>query len=172
MPHRRRKNKGQAQPVSPTLTAGAAPVEEPPHPSREAVLGKLFEKVLTTLNERARFTDRIAPMAVFVYPNKTGADVFDVKAVHVRWQNELHKEIIRKRIHDKASLEGASAVILLVESGPSKGFLLSGATPQVRGHASVAYSYDRQAKAFSFSEMVWLNEPLQSFFLDGIRLKG
>jgi len=94
------------------------------------------------------------------------------------WQTVLQKEIVRKKIRDKAIIEGASAVILLTDvMAPSvlfnealqKGrFLLSGATPDLNAYAFVAYALDKQTRTMTFSEMEWSDEQREEFFLDGI----
>ena len=94
------------------------------------------------------------------------------------WQTVLQKEIVRKKIRDKAIIEGASAVILLTDvMAPSvlfnealqKGrFLLSGATPDLNVHAFVDYALDKQTRTMTFSEMEWSDEQREEFFLDGI----
>ncbi len=172
--YRKKKRKiAIVQSASPTGIAASATTGDTQRPSPQEVLGAVFERVLTIVNDRVRFMDRIAPMVVFVYPDGDEKGAFgDMRAVRISWQGELHKEIIRKKIRDKAILEGATAVILLTERGPSKGsFLLSGATCRMLAHVSVSYTYDAEARVFKFSEMEWIDQPPENFFLDGILLK-
>jgi hypothetical protein len=167
-------------PGAPTAVASDPQATVPPSSQRE-MFKAVFEKILAMVNNRVSFTDRVAPLAIFVFENGDGKGVGvesgHMKTVLLSWRTEFHKEIVRKRIHDKASHEGASAVILLTDARPparsgnhlQQGtFLLSGATLHVNACASVAYAFDGQSRSFSFSEIVWLDEPVKDFFLDGI----
>jgi hypothetical protein len=182
MSRRRRKKKViTPQPPSPGVTTAVASDHRVPSPSQKEIFKAVFEKILTMVNNRASFTDRIAPLAVFVFENGDGKgdglETGDMKAVSLRWRTEFYKEIIRRKIHDKAAHEGALAVVLLTDARPptrsgnflQRGtFLLSGATLLVDACASVAYTLDEQSRFFSFSEIEWLDEPVEDFFLDGI----
>ena len=182
MSRRRRKKKViTPQPPSPGVTTAVASDPRAPSPSQQKAFKAVFEKVLAMVNNRVSFTDRIAPLAVFVFENGDrkgdGLENGDMKAVSLRWRTEFYREIVRKKIHDKAAHEGALAVVLLTDArSPTRSanflqrgtFLLSGATLRANAGASVAYTLDEQSRFFSFSEIEWLDEPVGDFFLDGI----
>jgi len=182
MSHRRRKKKViRPQPPGPMVPAVVVSDPQVPSPSQKEAFTVVFEKVLTMVNRRLSFTDRIAPLATFVFEDGDrkdgGLDGSHMKAVSLSWRTDFNKEIIRRKIRDKAAHEGASAVILLTDAAPparsgnslqQRTFLLSGVTLRVNARASVAYTFDEQSRSLSFSEIEWLDEPAKNFFLDGI----
>jgi hypothetical protein len=182
MPHRRRKKKVIIpQPPGPGVSTAVASGPQAPSPSSRETFKAVFEKVLTMVNNRVNFRDRAAPLAIFIFENGDrkgdGLECGHMKVVSLSWRTEFYKEMIRKKIHEKAAREGALAVILLTDAGPRApsgnslqrgAFLLSGASLRVDAGASVAYTLDEQSRSFSFSGIEWLNEPVKNFFLDGI----
>lgn len=123
-------------------------------------------------------------MAFFIYgeqkqPGRLEASV--TKAVDLAWRSEFYKELLRRKVREKARAEGPAAVIVLMDaraehrdrrsdsSPPRKGtILISGATPRVQGSASLSYTFEHETNAFSFGEMEWLDAPQRNFFLEGI----
>lgn len=135
----------------------------------------LFEKALDSAKSALHAAGTMGFVALFVYGKglKDGKhEESTVKIVSVRWKNESHKEAVRMRIHEKAELEGASAIVLLMPgeaAGPREGTLLiAGVMPGMTANATVAYSFDKENRTFSFSELAWRDEPKQNFFLRGL----
>ena len=123
MPRGRKKKKVIApQPPGPGASTAVASNPQVLSRSQREMFKAVFEKVLTMVNNRVSFTDRIAPLAIFVFEDGDkkggGLDSGDMKAVSLSWRTEFDKDIIKKKIHDKAAHEGASAVILLTDAGP------------------------------------------------------
>ena len=157
MSHRRRKKKViTPQPPGPGVTTAVASDPRAPSPSQQKAFKAVFEN-----GDRKGY----------------GLENGDMKAVSLRWRTEFYREIVRKKIHDKAAREGALAVVLLTDArSPTRSanflqrgtFLLSGATLRANAGASVAYTLDEQSRFFSFSEIEWLDEPVGDFFLAGI----
>ena len=151
---KRRVSAPQSHPPPPNPGVSTAVASEPQTkvspPSQRETFKAVFEKILTMVNDRQKFTARIAPLVVFVYVDEEGHGLESghMKAVSLSWRTEFHKDMLRKKIHDKAAHEGASAVILLTDTRPSvpsgnspqQGtFLLSGVTLHENARASVAY---------------------------------
>ena len=127
---------------------------------------------------------RVGLMAFFVYGEHKEPGPLEAtatKAVHLAWRSEFYKELLRRKIREKARAEGPSAVIVLMDakaehrnhppdsSPPRKGtILISGATPRAQGSASLSYAFEHETNSFSFGEMEWLDEPQRNFFLEGI----
>jgi hypothetical protein len=123
-------------------------------------------------------------MAFFIYgehkePGPLQAGV--TKAVDLAWRSEFYKELLRRKVREKARAEGPSAVIVVTDakaehrdrrsdnSPQRKGkILISGATPRMQGSALLSYTFEHESNSFSFGEMEWLGEPQRNFFLDGI----
>ena len=67
---------------------------------------------------------KVRTMACFVYAGdrkEDGSTSPTIKTVSLSWKTEFQKELIRKRIRDKAVLEKASAVLVVAdaEMGPA-----------------------------------------------------
>lgn len=117
-----------------------------------------------------QYSGNIEPTALFLY----GKDLADLnenttKVVSINWKNELHKEIIRTRIREKAEFENASAVVLFLPSnmsGPGRGTLLiTGAVRSAMETAAVNFVFDTGDRTFSFSDMTRVDEPADTFFI-------
>jgi len=126
-------------------------------------------------------------MACFVYAGdrkEDGSTSPTIKTVFLSWKTEFQKELIRKRIRDKAVLEKASAVLVVADAkmGPAnaqpngssqrKGtILISGTSPSADFSASLTYVVQGDTDTVSLDEMQWFDEPAYNFFLDGIHTK-
>ncbi|MBP7529094.1 MAG: hypothetical protein KA801_14280 [Syntrophorhabdaceae bacterium] len=84
------------------------------------------------------------------------------------FKDELHEQLLKRRIREKALAENASAVLLLAEGGKPGTILLSGTAPGMRVSARVDYVFDKNTKAITSWEPHWLDDPLKNAFLDGI----
>ncbi len=104
---------------------------------------------------------RIGTMAFFVHTD--GA----MKAVTLSVRDNLHKEIVIRRIREKAHVEEASAVLVLTEAKDGR-IMLSGVTPGMGIAASVDYAFDTKARAITSWQMRWLDRPVTNVFLEGI----
>ncbi len=170
--HNRRRHsvplQAHASPADPAVFNGAH--RKVPLLPRE-VFKPVFEKALAVAKTKLDFTGRIGATALFVY-GKDPEGSLNENATHVSlsYKDEFHKEAVRRKIHEKVNAEGASAVVLLVPGPPDREgtFLISGAMPGMTAGASVTYTFDKATKTFSCSEMVWRDEPVRNFFLEGL----
>jgi hypothetical protein len=139
------------------------------------VFKPVFEKALNLAKSKPHATGRIGATALFVY-GKAPDGSLNENATHVSlsYKDEFHKEAVRRKIHEKVVAENASAVVLLVPAPPGREsvFLIAGAMPDLIAHASVTYTFDKATKTFSFSELVWRDEPIRDFFLEGLFSAG
>jgi hypothetical protein len=163
----------QSPPLSdPAVLNGAG--SKPPLLPRE-VFKSLFEKALDLAKSKLHTTGRIGATALFVYGGAPEGSLNE-NATHVSlsYKDEFHKEAVRRKIHEKVDAEGASAVVLLVPAHPGRerAFLISGTMPGLTAGASVTYTFDKATKTFSFSELVWRDEPIRVFFLEGLFSAG
>jgi hypothetical protein len=165
------------------------PLESPP-PSDSAVLNgadsktplllreafkSIFEKALAVAKSELRTTGRIGATALFVYGRAPEGSLNEnTTHVSLNYKDEFHKEAVRRKIHEKAVAENASAVVLLVPALPDResAFLISGAMSGLTAHASVTYILDKATKTFSFSELVWRDEPIKDFFFEGLLVRA
>lgn len=84
------------------------------------------------------------------------------------FKDELHEELLKRRVREKALAENASAVLLLTAGERPGPIALSGTAPGMRVSARVDYVLDKNTKAITSWEPHWLDNPLKNAFLDGI----
>jgi hypothetical protein len=110
--------------------------------------------------------------ALFVYGKDPAGRLKEpsTQVVSLNYKDVFHKDAVRKKIHEKVVAESASAVVLLlpVASGRESTFLISGVMPGMTTEASVTYTFDKATRTLIFSEMVWRDEPVRDFFLEGL----
>jgi hypothetical protein len=171
---RRNKQKQEIRPPArPLPPEPAVGVESQTRPRRD-LFKPLFEKACDVAKSALQVARAISPIALFVYGKHLKHEQLKesaTKVVSLSWKNEFHKEVVRMRIQEKARAEGASAVVLLTPGpgGPREGtFLISGAMPDMVADASVAYTLDRETGTLLLSEMVWGDQPVPNFFLEGL----
>jgi hypothetical protein len=135
----------------------------------------LFEKAVAVAKSALYAAGTIGPTALFVYGENLKDEELSksaTKSVSISWKDESHKEAMRKRIREKAELEGASAVVLLIpgeSAGSQEGTLLiAGVTPGMTANASVTYTFDKETRTFSFSNLAWRDQSVRDFFLEGL----
>ena len=133
----------------------------------------LFQRAVAIAKKQLDVTGTIDPTALFVYgENFEDAEESATKVVSIGWKDEIQKEIMRTRVHEKAQRENASALVLLmpVHASPAhKGqCVLSGAAPRQRAEASLTYALDGESNAFIFSELTWREGQAGDFFLEGL----
>ncbi len=187
MTRRKRKNPAYSKgdPNTPESPVPAAPpvggaAANHAKVSLPAVLKAAFERAADMAKRALGSKGAVTPIAVFAYKGEPGnregkGDEF--KSVSLVWRTELQKEIIKRRIKEKASAERASAVVVLTRAGTEgagarakaspqqKGVLLfSGATPNVRASAKVTYVLEKEAKNLSTWEMRLSAEPGRNVF--------
>jgi hypothetical protein len=130
---------------------------------------------------------KVGTKACFVYAGdgkEDGSTSPIIKIVSLSWKTEFQKELIRRRIRDKAVLEKASAVLVVADaemgranarpngSSQRKGtILISGTSPSADFSASLTYAVQGETDTVSLDEMQWFDEPAYNFFLDGIYTK-
>jgi len=105
---------------------------------------------------------KIKPMVFFIEADGT------MKTLSLPVTSEYQKEILIRRIREKALAENISTVIALSEIDNKHGMLLSGVSPAEKGSARVDYSFDNKTKTVTSWKMSWLNQPVKNVFLDGI----
>jgi hypothetical protein len=144
----------------------------------------LFERIAGMIRNELAKTGMAGTMACFVYEGavkEDGSKPADIKAVSLSWKTEFQKELIRKRVRDKALREEASAVVIVTDAeapaaserqgNPSKrkrAIVITGASQTASAAATITYTIEGEAKTVSFGEMQWLNGPSYNFFLEGI----
>lgn len=152
-----------------------------------ADFGVVFKRVADLIRNELATAGKVRTMACFVYAGdrkEDGSTSPTIKTVFLSWKTEFQKELIRKRIRDKAVLEKASAVLVVAdaEMGPAnaqpngssqrKGtILISGTSPSADFSASLTYVVQGETDTVSLDEMQWFDEPAYNFFLDGIHTK-
>ena len=106
---------------------------------------------------------KIRPMVFFVHADAT------MKAVSISFKDELHKELLKTRIREKALAENAIAVIILTEmDDEGHKVVLSGVSPGMKASAYVDYGLDNGSKTITSWKITWMNQAVQNIFLDGI----
>jgi hypothetical protein len=101
-------------------------------------------------------------MAFFFHADGT------LKTVSLFVKDGYQKEALIRRIREKALAENVSTVITLTEMDHEHTAVLSGVSPNMRGSASISYSFDNKTKTVTSWKMTWLNQPIQNVLLDGI----
>jgi len=114
-------------------------------------------------------------MALFVYGKGLDGKALEestTQAIFIRWKNESHKEAVRRRIQEKAALEGACAVVLLLPGEAAElrpgTLLITGVASRTAAEASVTHTFDKETRTFTFSEFRWRDQPAPNFFLEGL----
>jgi hypothetical protein len=106
---------------------------------------------------------KIRPMVFFVHVDGT------MKAVSLSFKGELHKELLKTRIREKAVAENAFTVIILTEmDNEGHKVVLSGVSPGMKACAQVDYRFDNESKTITSWKINWMNQAVQNIFLDGI----
>ena len=106
---------------------------------------------------------KIRPMVFFVHVDGT------MKAVSLSFKGELHKELLKTRIREKALAENAIAIIILTEmDNEGHKVVLSGVSPGMKACAQVDYRFDNESKTVISWKISWLNQPFQNVFIEGI----
>ena len=106
---------------------------------------------------------KIRPMVFFVHEDGT------MKTASLSFKDELHKELLKTRISEKALAENAVAVIILTDM-VSEGHkvVLSGVSPGMKASAYVDYGLDNGSKTITLWKINWMSQAVQNIFLDGI----
>jgi hypothetical protein len=121
-----------------------------------------IEKAADRLRSELASEGKLKPMAFFVQTDGT------MKKVSFSIKGEYQKEGLIRRMREKALAEKISTVIMLTERDDEKTAVLSGASPDMKGSASISYSFDDKTKSVTPWKTTWLNQPVQNIFLDGI----
>ena len=132
-----------------------------PSPLTDA-LNKVFEKAADRVRNELLSSGKIGLTAFFVYTSGT------MNVGVLSFKDELHKELLKRKVREKALAENASAVILLTEGESPGTIILSGTAPGMRASARVDYVFDKNTGAITSWEPRWLGSPLKNAFLDGI----
>ncbi len=191
MSRRRRKKPGAPDAVRPSQPA-ARPSGGPSGPPAGAVrIGPataefvpLFERIAGMIRNELASAGTAGTMACFVYEGavkQDGSKSPDIKTVSLSWKTEFQKELIRKRVRDKALREQASAVVIVTDAeapAPSerqanspkrrRAIVITGASQTASAAATITYTIEGEAKTINFGEMQWLSAPTYNFFLEGI----
>ena len=127
-----------------------------------------FKSIIERATERVKAdlasTGKLGRMAFFVHEDGT------MKVVSLLIRDEIQKEVLIRRIREKAWDENACAVLVLTEaeSGRQGTSVLSGATPGLIVSTRVEYSFDKQTKTVTSWKVSWLERPAHGLFLRGI----
>lgn len=175
------------EPAKPQGARLPGPAPAPAKGQPDARFGQLFERIADMVKSEMASGERLGTMAFFVYGGslkQEGPEQSTVKAVSLAWKTEFQKELIRKRVRDKAWTEEASAVVIVTdaEAGPASErqesalkrrgtVVISGASPGATATATLAYAVEGAGKTVTLGEMQWLSESPYNFFLEGILTK-
>jgi len=146
---------------SSNVSVGAARRAPVPSPLTDA-FKKVFEKAVDRARNDLLSSGKIGPAVFFVYANGM------MNSGSLSFKDELHEELLKRKVREKALAENASAVILLTEGERPGTIILSGTAPGMRASARVDYVFDKDKRAITSWEPHWLNNPLKNAFLEGI----
>ena len=148
----------------PPQGTGTDTTERPPVPN---ILRAAVEKAAALAKHDVSSSGRITPAALFVYGALTDPEANRTTTVSLHWRDEFQKEAVRRRIRDKALLEGACAVVVL--NPHDHVLLITGRTRADTGiTASVDYLCESDAHVLSRWELEWRADPVTDFFCDGV----
>ncbi len=182
---KRRRKPGTPQGTQPESAPSAATPKgqdtapTPAKPPRESKLSNKppvfvtepFKAAIEKAAERAKVElaskGKLDPMVFFAHEDGT------MKVASLSLRDGQQKEVLIGRIREKALAENACAVLVVHESDPKKRrAVLSGVTQGAKASVHLDYSYDAKTKAVTSWAMKWLNQPVQSPFLEGIFKTG
>lgn len=93
----------------------------------------------------------------------------NMKVANLVTRDGQQREVLIRRIKEKALAENAFAVMVLNETDSKKHkVVLTAVTPGAKAAVHLDYTYDAKAKSVTSWEMRWLHQPLQNPFIDGI----
>jgi len=122
-----------------------------------------FERATDSAKNELAFSGKLGPEVFFVYTDNT------MKVVSLSFKDELHKELLKTRIREKALAEEAFAVIILTEmDNEGHKLVLSGVSPGMKASVCVNYRFDNESKTVTLWKINWLNQPFQNVLIDGI----
>jgi len=167
--------------------AGGSPSAPPAGVARTGTaveFGPVFERIAAMIGKELGSAGGALTMACFIYEGaakEDGSKQADIKAVSLSWKTEFQKELVRKRVREKALKEEASAVVIVADAETAatgerqnnsakrrRAIVISGAGRNGNATATIPYTIDGEQKSVSFGEMQWLKGPSYNFFLDGI----
>jgi hypothetical protein len=129
-------------------------------------LSDVFKSTIEKAADRSRnelvSEGKIKPMAFFIHADGT------MKTVALSVKDEYQKDVLIRRIREKALEENIPTVIVLSKIDNEHGMLLSGVSSGMKGSARVNYSFDNKTKTVTSWKITWLNQSVQNVFLDGI----
>jgi hypothetical protein len=132
-----------------------------------SILRAAVEKAAAMAKNDLGSAGKITPAALFVYGSIADPEATRTTTVSLYWRNELQKEAVRRRIREKALLEGACAVVVL--NTEDRVLLISGRTSTNTGiTASVDYLCESDAQVVSRWDLQWRDNPVTDFFLEGV----
>ncbi len=130
------------------------------------LLSDAFKSTIEKAANRSRSelisVGRIKPMAFFVNADGT------MKTVALSVKDEFQKDVLIRRIREKALEENISTVITLTEMDYEHTAVLSGVSPGARGSACIDYSFNNTTKTVDLWKITWLTQPVRNVFLDGV----
>ena len=155
MPFRRRKQKkGHA-----TYASAPPHASSPAVPPEDGIRGPLIPSFLIASVEKAanlakrELSDmgRITRKALFVYDEQSHPRI---TVVSLGWRNEFEKDVVARRIRDKALQENARAVVV-IGTQPHV-VTLSAMTFEMEITASVDYAFDGGTRTIGRWELRWM----------------
>ena len=154
MPFRRRKQKKSHAihtSIPPQASSPAIPPEDGANnPLIPPLLTASIEKAADLAKRELSDTGRITPKALFVYDGQSHPRI---TVVSLAWRNEFEKDLLARKIRDKALQEDARAVVVM---GIQPHILtLSGMTFETEVTASVDYTFDGGTRAIGRWELRW-----------------
>ncbi len=152
-------------PDAPSSKGSIGTDQKIPAPPLFHVVFKAFvDRAVDGTKSELASSGQIGPTVFFVYPNGT------MKAGALSFRDEFRRDLLKRRIREKALAENAAAVMVLTEGegeGPGT-VILSGAAPGMRASLRVDYAFDKNTKAITSWKTRWLHSPCRNTFLDGI----
>jgi hypothetical protein len=147
---------------TPPRTVASTHQETKTRPLLSDTFRSTVEKAADRLRSELASEGKLKPMAFFVQADGT------MKTVSFSLKGEYQKEVLIRRIREKVSAENISTLIMLTVRDDEKTAVLSGASPGMKGSASISYSFDDKTKSVTSWKTTWLNQPVQNVFLDDI----
>jgi len=143
-------------------TAVVASRETKISPSLTDALKSVIEKAADRLKNELASEGKLKTTTFFVNADGT------MKTVALSVKDEFQKDVLIRRIREKALEENISTVITLTEMDYEHTAVLSGVSPGVRGSACIDYSFNNTTKTVDLWKITWLNQPVRNVFLEGI----
>jgi hypothetical protein len=148
-------------------TPPAPPVRPPRENKAPPLLTDTLKAAIEKAAERAKVElaakGKLDPMIFFAHEDGT------MKIASISLRDGQQKDVLIGRIKDKALAENAYAVLVVYDPDPKRHrAVLSAVSPGAKASVHLDYAYDGKTKTVTSWGLRWLNQPVQTPFLEGI----